>query len=185
MAFYILALKHEAIDVAFSESGSRLAVLSNTDVALYELNLNKRPVPKPTLLWKSDAFKSTYPRHVAFVGDEQLFCVTDNWDENESCLWRSEGTDFIPRGPIIEAEGISSLLSDVDYKALFVQFQSGALHQLDTTEESQDLPPQTSLLHKFSSLAPEVKVVTVEGQVCARTLIASEATDITRHWLLV
>ena len=172
MAFHTLALEHKAIDVAVSETGNRVAVLSNHDIALYALDLSKRPIPKPVLVWNSNVIKTRYPRHVTFVGDERLFCMTDNWDEEESCLWRSEGPELLPIGPIIHTTGASSLLSDADFMALYVQFQDGSLHNVDTHAESTDLPPQTSLVHKFPSLVPEVKVVTVEGQVRATILEA-------------
>ncbi|KAL5120473.1 putative elongator complex protein 1 [Pleosporales sp. CAS-2024a] len=164
MAFHTLALEHNAIDVAISESGSKLAVLSNTHVAIYALDLNKRPIPKPALLWKSDAVKAHCPRHVVFVGDETLFCLTDAWGEDESSLWKSKGTDLLPLGPIIEADATSLLLSDVDYKTLFVQFQNGAMHAINSGEEAGDMPPQSSLVQKLPSFAPEVKVATVDGQ---------------------
>ncbi|EAT87638.2 hypothetical protein SNOG_05247 [Parastagonospora nodorum SN15] len=173
MAFHTLALEHKAIDVAVSETGNKVAVLSDNDIALYALDLSKRPIPKPILLWKSNVIKTRCPRHVTFVGDERLFCLTDNWDEEESCLWRSEGPELLPLGPIIETVGASSLLSDVDFMALYVQFQDGSLHLIDTHGDSTDLPPQTSLVHKFPSLVPEVKVVTVEGQTLAFALTKS------------
>jgi hypothetical protein len=82
MAFHTLALEYKAVDVALSESGSRLAVLSNTDLALYALDLNKRPIPKPTLLWKlllvtTDCFVSLITgmrRKAAFGNLEAKIC---------------------------------------------------------------------------------------------------------------
>jgi elongator complex protein 1 len=184
MAFHTLVLERKAIDVAISKSGSRIAVLSDSDLAFYALDLNKRPVPKPVLLWRSNAFQTHCPRHVAFVGDEQLFCMTDSWNENESFLWRSKGDEVLPLGPIVELEGVSSLISDLDRKALCFQLQSGALHIVDTMGDSSDLPPQTSLMHKFPSLAPEYSIATVEDQVRADMPDILEETKHVRHWLL-
>jgi elongator complex protein 1 len=184
MAFHTLVLERKALDVAISRSGSRIAVLSDSDLAFYALDLNKRPVPKPVLLWRNDAFKSHCPRHIAFVGDEQLFCLTDSWDENESFLWRSKGNEVLPLGPIVEPEGVSSLVSDLDRKTLCIQLQNGALRIIDTTEDSAGLPPQTSLMHKFSSLAPEYSIATVEEQVRVEMLEILEETNQVRRWLL-
>jgi elongator complex protein 1 len=165
MAFHTLTLQHNAIDVAVSRSGCRLAVLSATDLSVYALDMIKRPIPKPVLLWQTTAMAIHCPRHIAFVGDESIFCLTDKWDEDESYLWRSEGEQLLSLGPIIETEDVSSLVSDVDYKSLCIQFQNGALHAVDTMESSADLPPQTSLVHKLPSFAPEIRVVTIEEQV--------------------
>jgi elongator complex protein 1 len=166
MAFHTLTLQHNAIDVAVSKSGCRLAVLSENDLSVYALDMHKRPIPKPVLLWQTTAIATHCPRHVVFVGDESIFCLTDKWDEDESYLWRSEGEQLVSLGPIIETEGVSSLVSDADYKTLCIQFQNGTLHAVDTTETSADLPPQTSLVHKLPSFAPEIRVVAIEEQVC-------------------
>jgi elongator complex protein 1 len=166
MAMHLLTLERKAIDVAISESGSRLAVLSDVDLAVYVLDMQKRPVPKPVLQWRSDAFTDYYPRHVTFIGDEELCVLTDRWDENESCIWRTSGERLQLQGPVFESESISSLGSNVDHRSIYVQFQNGALHRLDEVEASDISPPTTSPIHKFPSLAPEVRVVLVEGQVC-------------------
>jgi elongator complex protein 1 len=166
MAFHTLTLKHNAIDVAVSKSGCRLAVLSASDLSLYALDMAKRPIPKPVLVWRSDTMTAHCPRHVAFVGDESLFCLTDKWDEDESELWACEGKQLMPLGPIIETEGVSSLVSNVDYDTLCIQFRNGALHTVDTKENFADLPPRTSLVHMSPSFFPELRVVTIEDQVC-------------------
>jgi elongator complex protein 1 len=175
MSLHTLALDSKPIDVALSKSGTRLAVLSDQDLAVYALDLNKRPIPKPAFIWRSDAVKDHSPRHVTFVGDDQIFVLTDSWDEDESHLWRSEGEMLLSQGPIIEAESASLLLSSVDHETLHVQFQNGALHQIGTEEATADLPPQTSLVNKFPSPAPEVQVVEIEGQVGTSLLPLSTA----------
>jgi elongator complex protein 1 len=153
------------MDVALSKSGDRLAVLSDSDLAVYALDLNKRPIPKPSLLWRSDAVKDHSPRHVTFLGENQMFVLTDSWDDEESSLWRSEGDMLLPQGPIMETESTSLLLSGVDQETLYTQFQSGALHQFVIDETTSDLPPQTFPINKFPSFAPEVQVIDIEGQV--------------------
>jgi elongator complex protein 1 len=168
MSLHTLALESKPIDVALSKSGTRLAVLSDQDLAVYALDLNKRPIPKPAFIWRSDAVKDHSPRHVTFVGDDQIFVLTDSWDEDE-------GEMLLSQGPIIEAESASLLLSSVDHETLHVQFQNGALHQIGTEEATADLPPQTSLVNKFPSPAPEVQVVEIEGQVGTSLLPLSTA----------
>jgi len=165
MSLHTVALESKPMDVALSKSGNCLAVLSDSDLAVYALDLNKRPIPKPSLLWRSDAVKDHSPRHVTFLGEDQMFVLTDSWDEEESSLWHSEGDMLLPQGPIMEAEGTSLLLSSIDQETLYTQFQSGALHQVVVDETTSDLPPQMSLVNKFPSFAPEVQLVNVESQV--------------------
>lgn len=167
MSFHSLALESKTIDVALSKSGTRLAVLSQHDLSVYALDLNKRPVPKPSFLWKSDAVKDHCPRHVTFIGDDQIFVLTDSWDEDESSLWRSKGDMLLPQGPIVEADSTSTLLSSIDHKTLYTLLQNGALHEIITGEVAEDLPPQTSLMNKFPAFAPEVQVAEFERQVRA------------------
>lgn len=166
MSLHTLQLDYKAVDVALSRSGTRLAVLSDSNVAVYALDMNKRPIPKPSLLWRSDTIESQCPRQVAFVGDDQVHVLTDNWDDEESCLWRNEGEDLVLQGPLLEAGSASSLISSVDSSVLCIQFSNGALHQLHPTEGSSDLPPQVSLTRQFPSIAPEVRLVSTEDQVC-------------------
>jgi elongator complex protein 1 len=176
MAFQTLVLENNAIDVAISKSGTRLAVLSGKDIALYALDMSKRPIPKPAFLWRNDAISTHCPRHIAFVGDDELFCLTDNWDEDESCLWRSVGDKMVSQGPIIDGS-VSSLTSDHDYHTLCVQFQNGGLHSIDTGDASTDLPPQTLPIHKFPSLAPDFRIVTIDGEVCSMKLASQTVAD--------
>lgn len=166
MALHTLPLERKAVDVAFSNSSSRLAVLSAGDLAVYALDMHKRPLPKPALIWRTDVIKDSSPRHVAFLGDETICVLTDSWDEDESCLWSTVGEALESRGPMVESEGVSSLSSSVEYNKLHIQFQDGALHEVEVDKTQTDLPPSTSLIHKFPTLAPEVRIVTVEGQVC-------------------
>ena len=174
MAFCTLSLDYKPADVALSRSGKRLAVLSNNHIAVYGLDVTKRPFSRPTLLWQSDALERQSARHVTFVGDEQLYVLTDSWDTDESSLWRSEGQILLPQGSIAEIDSVSLLTSDVDFQNLYLQLQNGALHQVDTGETASDLPPQTTLVQKFPVFAPEAKVVTVDRQVsslCQESLI--------------
>ncbi|CAG5182057.1 uncharacterized protein ALTATR162_LOCUS9970 [Alternaria atra] len=173
MSLLTLALESKPMDVALSKSGDRLAVLSDGDLAVYALDLNKRPIPKPSLVWRSDAVKDHSPRHVTFLGENQMFVLTDSWDDEESSLWRSEGDMLLPQGPIMETESTSLILSGVDQETLYTQFQSGALHQFVIDETTSDLPPQTFPINKFPSFAPEVQVINIEGQTLAFGLTKS------------
>lgn len=158
-------LEHSPVDVAISSSGNRLAVLSNYDLVIYTLDLTKRPVAKPTILWSSTVVNSHCPRHVTFIDDNKIYVLTDDWDEEESYLWRSEEDQLVLQGPLIETERPSTMMSSIDHEGLFLQFQNGAVHQIDLTEVTMDLPPQSSLIQKLPAMSAELQVAQVEGRV--------------------
>lgn len=165
MALCTVSLTRKPTDVALSKSGTRLAVLSDNHLAVYGLDVTTRPVTKPSLIWQSDSLEGQSARHVTFIDDEQLYVLADSWVDDESSLWRSEGQMLLPQGPIMDAEGVSVLTTDVGYQSLYLQLQSGALLQIDTSEAASDLPPQTTLTQKFPAFAPDFKVINIDGQV--------------------
>jgi len=168
MSLYQLSLDYKAVDVALSMSGTRLAVLSDTDVAVYALDMGKRPVPSPTLLCRIEALKGHCPRHVAFVGDEQIFVLTDRWDEENSRLWTSKGEKLVYQERVQGPGRTSSIVPSVDYQMLYLQFQDGSLHEVRKDEAPSNSSLQSRLVNKFPSFAPEVRVVIFDGMVWTR-----------------
>lgn len=170
MSLLQLALDHKPVDVAFSHSGTRIAVLSETDVAIYALDLQKRPITRPTLIWrgKLEGLAGHSPRHVAFRNNEQLYVMSDVWDEEESFIWTVEeninGGDGIitEPSPILEPGRISSIASDVEGEHVFVNFHNGNLNSVRQDDSTVDFPALATL----PSFASEVKVAKLEEQVC-------------------
>lgn len=183
MSLHQLSLEHKAVDVAVSKSGNRLAVLSGTNLAVYATDVNKRPVPVPSLLWRSDALQGHVPRHVAFVGDDQIFVLTDSWDEEESYLWTAQGQELIFRGPILEPGRLSSLVSSVDYQKLYLQFQDGALYEVAPEDGDSQGPVPAMLAQKMPAFTPELKVHDVVGQVRNHISGLVSAANEDSHWL--
>ncbi|KAH7094464.1 elongator complex protein 1 [Paraphoma chrysanthemicola] len=167
MALHNLVLQRPALDVAISRSGSRLAVLSNDDLAVYALDMVSRPIPKPALLWRSTTTGSHTSRQVTFVGDEQIFILADNWEEDISALWSAENEKLILRGPILETGAVSSLFSSVDHTRLCAQWQDGAVREFDLAAVPESTYLQTSAIHHFPSVASEVRVAALNGQSLA------------------
>lgn len=161
MSLQQLSLESQAVDVALSMSGTRLAVLSDTHISVYATDMTKRPVPVPTLLWRENALDGHVPRHVAFLGDDKIFVLTDSWDEEESSLWTSTEEELVYRGPILEPGRVSSITSSVDYQKLYLHFQDGTLYEVEAPNESQ---PQTTQIHRFPTFAPEVRVVMLDDK---------------------
>lgn len=185
MAMHSLQLDYPAVDIALSSSGSRIAVVSNRDLAVYTWDLAERPLPKPILLWRSQFTDNHWPRHVAFTAEDDIYALTDSWDEDESCIWRSQRDIMTMQGPILEAESVSSLFSNVEGNALHVQLRNGALHHLKNQADAENMRLQTSLVHKFPTFASEVRVVRHENQVWVQVRITGYQADLTRLLLLV
>lgn len=160
MSMWQLALEDAIVDTAISMSGNRLAVLSNQTLSLYSLEVSKQPVSAPKLLWRGEPLVSQCPRRVVFVGDDRVFVLTDYWDDNDCGLWESEHDGLVQfKCRVGKGIPISGLLTSLDYKDLYMYFQNGALHQLGSL---QDFGSNCgTLVNRFPSSAPEVKVVKV------------------------
>ncbi|KAF2742448.1 elongator complex protein 1 [Sporormia fimetaria CBS 119925] len=171
MAFKQLTLESAPVDVAISEYGNKIAVLSDSGLYVYGTDLTKRPVPMPSLLWHNHEFRGHEPRHVAFRGHETVYVVTDSWDEDHSLLWKSSHESLTCVAPVGENSPVASLVTSVDYQDVYLQFRDGSLYAVDS-EESQQL---TQLTFKAPSFAPDVKIVRVDGTEIAFTLTRSGA----------
>jgi elongator complex protein 1 len=158
-----IPLDCKTVDVAFSRSGARLAVVSDTDVAMFAFDLQKRPVVRPSLLWTSRFPEDHLPRHVTFVGDDRLCVLTDVWDEEEAFVWTNEDEQMVNRGPILEPGRVSSIASDVDFSRFLVNLRNG--ERTSVIEMATGESVQTTPITILSSFAPEVKTVVLEGDV--------------------
>ncbi|CAI6338307.1 unnamed protein product [Periconia digitata] len=167
MSLQQIALDQKPIDVAFSMSGTRLAVLSEDHLTVYAVDLQKRPVPVPTLLWQSNGLAGVSPRQVTFVDQDRICVLTDSWSEEESSIWISEGAELLPHGVILEPQNVSSVSSGVDFKKVYATSREGAIYELLTSEAAEDLPLSSSLVTSLPTFAPEVKMAFLEGNSVA------------------
>jgi elongator complex protein 1 len=165
MSLVQLKLERGAIDVAFSASGSRLAVLSNEDISVYDVDITKRPVPPPKLLWQDVSLTGNCPRHVAFAGDELLVVLTDSWEEDESSLWLGCNGKLTCHGPILEPGQLSVLASSTDVQKLYLQFRDGSIHTIDGLDVlGEDLPLPITRIQSFPAYAPDMRCVDIDGK---------------------
>ncbi|KAJ4294593.1 putative elongator complex protein 1 [Kalmusia sp. IMI 367209] len=173
MSLLQLVLDRKALDVAFSKSGMRLAVLSDTDVAVYSLDLNKRPIPTPKFLWRNKLSTEHSPQHVAFDGDDRVYVLSNMWDEEESFIWLNDGETMVEKGPILEVAKVSSIASDLESQHVFVNLQNGSLVSVEWLEDSINMSPTFLPLATIPSFTPELKVATLDGQSVAFGLTKS------------
>lgn len=172
-----LALECKPVDVALSHSGTRIAVLSDVDVAVYSIDLKRRPITRPSLIWKSRVegdVPGHAPRHVTFADDDKLFILTDMWDEEESFICMGETNDTCDGGsvtkpiPILEPGKVSSIVSDVEGRHVVVAFHNGSLNLMHR-EDGGNVSLDSSAFVQFPSFAPEVKIAKIEEQACSYT----------------
>ncbi|KAF2278096.1 elongator complex protein 1 [Westerdykella ornata] len=174
MSLLRLPLDACPVDVAVSKSSTRIAVVSVAGVAVYALDINKRPVPMPSLLWRSKIPSDHLPRQIAFLGDDKIFVLADRWEGDESFLWTNEAEDLIPCGPILESGRASSLVTSVDYQKVFIQFEDGALYNVGLIDDQEEPSAfSTTLVLKTPPSAPEVKVAIMDAELLAFSLSRS------------
>jgi elongator complex protein 1 len=80
MAHNELALESNAIDVAFSKSGTRIAVLMDNRFSIFLWSLKSRPVPVPILesSYPLSDDTASRPRQIAFLNDNEVYVLKDN-----------------------------------------------------------------------------------------------------------
>jgi elongator complex protein 1 len=90
MAHNELALDSNAIDIAFSKTGTRIAVLMNDRFSIFLWSLKSRPVPVPILesSYPLSDEKHSRPRQIAFINDNEVF-VLRNTGPNNTCIERT------------------------------------------------------------------------------------------------
>jgi elongator complex protein 1 len=163
MSMLQILLDCKSVDVAFSRSGTRLAVVSDTGVALFAFDLHKRPVARPSLLWSSRFSEGHLPRHVTFVGDDQLCVLTDMWAEEEAFVWTNEDEQMLNKGPVLEPGRVSSIAYDVDFSRFLVNLCNG--ERTSVIEVATGESVQTTPITVLPSFTPEVKTVILEAEV--------------------
>jgi elongator complex protein 1 len=122
MAHNELALESSAIDVAFSKSGNRIAVLTSTAFSVYLWSLKSRPVPVPILESSyplSDA-PASRPRQIAFLNENEVYVLKDN-GPNSSHIERT-ALDTRTTESVYQAVGseqLSSIFAGIGHQALW------------------------------------------------------------------
>lgn len=178
MSLLRIELESAATDVMISAKNRRIVVVSNKDVAVYGLDLSKRPVPNPTLIWRSDALDGQIPRQVAFLDDQHVYVLTDSWDKEENGLWASNDQDeLLFQGLILEPGRASSIVQRVDYLSLYVQFQDGTIYDISPDGSLSNVAKRTALLEEYPSFSPEAKIAIVGGRVCILSDITFNANS--------
>lgn len=118
-----LALESNAIDVAFSKSGTRIAVLMENRFSIYLWSLKSRPVPAPILESSyplSDDAESR-PRQIAFLNDNEVFVLKNNGPSSsriERTHLETRVTESVYQSA--ETEQLASIFAGIGHQALWI-----------------------------------------------------------------
>ncbi|OJJ44722.1 hypothetical protein ASPZODRAFT_144677 [Penicilliopsis zonata CBS 506.65] len=128
MAHNELPLPSNIIDVAFSKSGTRIAVLMNNSFSIFMWCLKSRPVPCP-ILESSHSLPEkpeSRPRQIAFFNENEVY-ILRNDGPNQSLI---ERTTLETRSSEIayqasDSEQLSSIFSGFDHDKLWFSYTKG------------------------------------------------------------
>lgn len=127
MAHNELPLDSNVIDVAFSKSGTRIAVLMEKSFAVFLWSLKSRPVPIPILESSyplSDA-PSCRPRQITFINETEVYVLKASGpsiDQIERTTLETRDSRVVYQS--VNAEQISSIFSGVGHQALWFSHAS-------------------------------------------------------------
>ncbi|KAJ6135871.1 hypothetical protein N7512_001031 [Penicillium capsulatum] len=122
MAHNELPLDSNIIDVAFSRSGTRIAVLMEKSFSVFLWSLKSRPVPVPILESSyplSDA-PASRPRQIAFLNETEVYVLKDDAPSTshiERTTLETRETQLVYQAA--ESEQLSSIFPDVGHQSLW------------------------------------------------------------------
>lgn len=169
MAHNELTLDSNVIDVAFSNSGTRIAVLMDDSFSVFLWSLKNRPVAVPILESSyplSDA-RDSRPRQIAFLNDNAVYVLKDNGPNSshiERTLLETRTTQVVYQAT--ESEQLFSIFSGIGHQALW--FSHARQPTLPNTYSSLS----SSLTNDFD-IVPWTECPKIETH-CARAVSISE-----------
>ena len=122
MAHNELSLDSNIVDVAFSKSGTRIAILMKDCFSIFLWSLKSRPVPSPILESSyplSDAPDSR-PRQIAFVNEHEVYILKDSGPNNtqiERTALETRTTQVAYQAA--DSEQILSMFTSLGHEALW------------------------------------------------------------------
>ena len=141
MAHNELTLESNAIDVAFSKSGARIAVLMGNTLSVYLWSLKSRPVPVPILESSyplSDA-PASRPRQIAFLNENEVYVLKDNGPNSshiERTMLDTRTTESVYQA--VDSEQLASIFAGIGHQALWFSHARQPAHPVSysSVEES-------------------------------------------------
>ncbi|KAJ5673873.1 hypothetical protein N7462_009312 [Penicillium macrosclerotiorum] len=122
MAHNELPLDSNVVDVAFSNSGTRIAVLMNKSFSIFLWSLKSRPVPVPILesSYPLSDSPATRPRQIAFLNENEVYVLKDsgpNTTNIERTKLETRETQIVYQSA--DSEQLSSIFAGIGHQALW------------------------------------------------------------------
>ncbi len=153
MALHELALDQNAIDVAFSQSNTRLAVLHETSISVFDWDIESK-VPKPPSLQftiKTVLTPGTYNRQICFYGESDVLTLGS---EHPGSVMYHYPDDDIARDSRISrlyTQNVCNITTSTDHLTLCIQCETGS--------STEDLPfPDREPMHHTSHLKSNITI---------------------------
>ncbi|RAH77059.1 killer toxin sensitivity protein [Aspergillus japonicus CBS 114.51] len=149
MAHNELTLDSNIIDVAFSKSGTRIAILENDRFSVFIWALKTRPVPVPILESSyplSDAPNSR-PRQIAFINETEVFVLKSSVPNN-TCIERTtlETRETKVAYQAADSEQIMSMFASLGHESLWFSHILGPTQPITYSYISMPSPNQFEVM---------------------------------------
>lgn len=149
MAHNELTLDSNIIDVAFSKSGTRIAILENDRFSVFIWALKTRPVPVPILESSyplSDAPNSR-PRQIAFINETEVYVLKSS-GPNNTCIERTtlETRETKVAYQAADSEQIMSMFASLGHESLWFSHNLGPNHPITYSYISMPSPNQFEVM---------------------------------------
>lgn len=132
MAFAEIELGANSIDVAVNQSATRIAVLHQQGVFLYELNYGVKPVQHPKLM-RETSLAEQIPRQIAFFGEDEISILCSQPNTNTDCIVQIKASDETAFDSQELNSSVASLFSAMDFAGACFEDAQGGVYQLAAT----------------------------------------------------
>lgn len=122
MALHEISIDYNIVDVAFSKSGTKIAILTTRGFALYTWTLKNTPAPEAKLsFFHSFSQPACRPRQIAFIAEDDIYVLMhDDFGQEKveriDYQTKEETVAFVPE---ISCH-ISSIFPDLELNALWI-----------------------------------------------------------------
>jgi elongator complex protein 1 len=199
MAHNELALESNAIDVAFSKSGTRIAVLMDNRFSIFLWSLKSRPVPGPILesSYPLSDDTASRPRQIAFLNDNEVYVLKDTGPRSsqiERTNLETRATELVYQAA--DSEQLASIFAGIGHQALWLSHTPQPTRpiiysSIEVSTESVDISPWAESPNVDSHWARAVSISDHEVRSCLfaivnylLTIIAGSYHDDKNRWFV-